>query len=74
MEACVQYQGSPYRICDEQSSTGAGFSLSTSVFPANHHSTNAPYSFITRNWYNWPTAGSSTMEFSYSPFQIKKII
>ena len=33
MEAQVQYQATPYRICDLQSVNEVGFSLHISVFP-----------------------------------------
>jgi hypothetical protein len=35
------------------------FSLSTSVFPANHHSTNFSIIIITRGWHNRPIGGRS---------------
>jgi hypothetical protein len=44
--ACAQTQASQCGICDEQSSTGTGFSPSTLVFSFHYHSTNAPHTFI----------------------------
>ena len=43
-KAQVRSQVSPYEICGGQSGTGTG--LSTSFFPCQYHSTNAPYPFI----------------------------
>jgi len=43
-EAQVLSQASLYGICGEQSGTGISFSLSISVFPCQHRSTNVPYS------------------------------
>ena len=43
-EARLRSQVSPNENCGGQSGTGSG--LSTSVFPCQYHSTNAPYPFI----------------------------
>jgi hypothetical protein len=43
-EALDQSRGSPWGICCGQSGTRAGLSLSTSAFPCQFHSTNAPFS------------------------------
>jgi hypothetical protein len=45
-EARVSAQVSPCGIYDGQSGTGAGFSLSPSVFPIQYNSTAAPYSLM----------------------------
>jgi hypothetical protein len=45
-EARGQSQASPSRICVVQGGTVTGFSPSSSDFPCQYHSTNAPYSFI----------------------------
>ena len=47
-EERAQSQVSPCQICGGQSGSGTGFSSSTSVFPRQHHSINAPhlYSFL----------------------------
>jgi hypothetical protein len=43
MHVQVQSHASPYAICGEQTSTGTGFSLSTSVFPsASFHQSFTP--------------------------------
>ena len=47
-EARAQSRFSLCEICGGRSTTGKGLSSSTSVFPCQHHSTNAPYSFIYR--------------------------
>jgi len=41
-----QTHASQHVICDGQSDTGTGFTLSTSVFPCQCQSTNAKHSFI----------------------------
>jgi hypothetical protein len=41
-EARFRSPVSPCGICGEQSGSGTGFSLSTSVFPSQLHSTGAP--------------------------------
>jgi hypothetical protein len=41
-KARVRSRVSPCRMCGGQSDTGTGFSLSTSVFPCQFHSTGAP--------------------------------
>jgi hypothetical protein len=46
-------------VCGGQSGTGAGFSQSSSVSPANHHSTNFTI-IIMRSWHNRPIGGRST--------------
>ena len=43
-EAWVRFQANPCEICGGYSDTGTGFSQSTSFFPCQYHSTNAPYS------------------------------
>jgi hypothetical protein len=45
-EARVRYQVSPCEFCSAQSGTVTDFPPSTSVFPCQYHSTNAPYPFI----------------------------
>ena len=45
-EAWVRFQIGPCEICGGQSDTGTGFSPSTSGFPCQYHSTNAPYPSI----------------------------
>jgi hypothetical protein len=46
----LQSQTTPYGICGGQSVTGTGFSPNNSIFPLQHYSTNAPYSFIHRRY------------------------
>ena len=46
VEARVRSQACRYGFCGGQSVSVTGFSPSTSVFPCQYHSTNAPYSFI----------------------------
>jgi len=43
----VRSQARTYGICDVQSGTGTGFSLSALVFHCLIYCTNAPYSFVT---------------------------
>jgi len=45
-QAHVHSQVSPSEICGGQSGTGTGFPRSTSGSPCQHHSTNAPYTFV----------------------------
>ena len=45
-ETRIRSQDSPCWHCGEQSGTGTGFALRTSVFSCQYHSTIAPYSFI----------------------------
>ena len=40
----VRFRASPFEICGGQSGTERDFSLSTSVFPCQYHSTIAPHS------------------------------
>ena len=51
LEIQVQFQASPCGTYVGQSGTGTGFSLNTSVFSCQYHSTNAAYSVI----YLWLT-------------------
>jgi hypothetical protein len=44
-EVWVRSQADPCRVCGEQSGSGTGFSMNTSVFPSKRHSTVAPPSF-----------------------------
>jgi len=46
MEAWVQSQASQWGIYGGHSITKTGISPTTSVFPCQYHSANAPYSFI----------------------------
>jgi hypothetical protein len=46
MQPFIQSQAGLCGICGGQTGTGTGFSASTSVFPCQYHSTNAPYSAI----------------------------
>jgi hypothetical protein len=46
-EARVRSRFSPCVIYGGQSGTGTGFSLSSSVFPCQYHSTISPYSSLT---------------------------
>jgi hypothetical protein len=42
----IQFQVSPREICGGPSATGTGLSPTTSVFPFQYHSTNAPHLVI----------------------------
>ena len=46
LDTWVWCQVTAFGICDGQSGTETGFSLSTSVYPCHYHSMNVPYSFI----------------------------
>jgi len=46
MEAGVQSHANPCGTCSRQTIAGRGFSLGTSVFPCQNHSTSTPNSFI----------------------------
>jgi len=46
-EARVQCHASPNETTGVQSGTGTSISPTTSIFPCQYHSTDAPYSFIT---------------------------
>jgi hypothetical protein len=53
------------------------FSLSTSVSPASHHSTNFSIIIITRGWHNRPISGRSaewTLDSTPPIYQLKKIL
>jgi hypothetical protein len=43
VEACEQFQANLFEICGGQSGTGTGIFLTTSVFPCQYYSTNAPF-------------------------------
>jgi len=47
-EARVLSQVSPCEICGARSGSETGISPSTSICLASYHSTNAPYSFVSR--------------------------
>jgi hypothetical protein len=46
LEAWLRSRDNPCVICGAQSGSDPGFPPSTSVFPGQHRSINAPYSFI----------------------------
>jgi hypothetical protein len=48
LEATVQSQASPCRICGKQSDTGTGSSPSTSTFSCHYYSASDPHSSIHR--------------------------
>ena len=50
--ATFKLQASPCGICGAQSDAVTGFPPSTSVFPCQYHSTDAPYSYsFICHWY-----------------------